>query len=53
MITSPAEMMKIQLGTHYLIQGRPVLLKTLLITRRDHLRKFWNLMSQIIKLEKH
>ncbi len=53
MITSPAEMMKIQLGTHYLIQGRPVLLKTLLITRRDHLRKFWNLMSQIIKLERH
>jgi len=53
MITSPAEMMKIQLGTHYLIQGRPVLLKTLLITRRDHLRKFWNLMSQVIKLERH
>ena len=51
LVTSPADNIKLQLNSHYLIKGKSVLLSKALKERMDSLSRVRNLLSQLFKIE--
>ncbi|MBN1687294.1 MAG: hypothetical protein JW852_11600 [Spirochaetales bacterium] len=51
-ISSKSDALSSQLNTHYFIKGKPVPLHQILAERKGHLKKFAELLDQVMKLEK-
>ena len=51
-INSRSEAITSQLNNNYFIKGRPVSLEQILAERRDHQKRFVDLLAQVVKLEK-
>ncbi len=51
-INSKTEAIRTQLNNNYFVKGKPVSLEQILSERRDHPKRFVDLLSQVVKLEK-
>ena len=48
----PSDNIKSQLNSHFYMRGSPMSLAQILQERKDHIRKFKDLLSQVVKLER-